>query len=163
MTGNGDREARRGADQRHVNAPRKLGERNRRRALHRMEGFHHADDRAEKPEQGRDIGNGRKDIQIGFETGDLDEGLILDRLPEIMRYIGEDGLLIVVSDHGCDPCHTGTDHTREHVPVLVWNKKMEGGVNLGVRETYADLSATVLDFFGVQNTVKGTSMLDEMK
>ena len=45
----------------------------------------------------------------------------------------------------------------------MWGKKLEGGVNLGVRDTYGDLSATVLDFFGVENTLKGTSMLPEMK
>jgi len=85
------------------------------------------------------------------------------QIPQIKELMGEEDLLILTADHGCDPCHTGTDHTREHVPVLLWSKKMEGGVNLGVRETYADLSATVLDFFGVENTIKGASMLPEMK
>lgn len=85
------------------------------------------------------------------------------QIPQIKELMGEDDLLILTADHGCDPRHTGTDHTREHVPVLLWSKKMAGGVNLGVRETYADLSATVLDFFGVENTIKGTSMLPEMK
>jgi len=85
------------------------------------------------------------------------------QIPKIKEMMGEEDLLILTADHGCDPCHSGTDHTREHVPVLLWSKKMRGGANLGVRETYADLSATVLDFFGVENTIKGTSMLPEMK
>ena len=85
------------------------------------------------------------------------------QIPKIKELMGEDDILILTADHGCDPCHTGTDHTREHVPVLVWGKKLAGGVNLGIRETYADLSATVLDFFGIENTLKGTSMLPEMK
>ncbi|MBQ8619379.1 MAG: phosphopentomutase [Clostridia bacterium] len=85
------------------------------------------------------------------------------QIPQIQAMMGEEDILILTADHGCDPCHTGTDHTREHVPVLVWGKKLKGGVNLGIRETYADLSATVLDFFGVENTLKGTSMLPEMK
>lgn len=85
------------------------------------------------------------------------------QIPKIKEMMGEDDILILTADHGCDPCHTGTDHTREHVPVLVWGKKLVGGVNLGIRETYADLSATVLDFFGIENTLKGTSMLPEMK
>lgn len=85
------------------------------------------------------------------------------QIPKIKDMMGEDDILILTADHGCDPCHTGTDHTREHVPVLVWGKKLAGGVNLGIRETYADLSATVLDFFGIENTLKGTSMLPEMK
>jgi len=83
------------------------------------------------------------------------------QIPRIKELMGEEDLLILTADHGCDPCHTGTDHTREHVPVLLWSKKMAGGANLGVRDTYADLSATVLDFFGVKNTIKGTSMLKE--
>ena len=85
------------------------------------------------------------------------------QISQIQALMGEEDILILTADHGCDPCHTGTDHTREHVPVLVWGKKLKGGVNLGVRETYADLSATVLDFFGVENTLKGTSMLHEIK
>ena len=85
------------------------------------------------------------------------------QIPQIQALMGEEDILILTADHGCDPCHTGTDHTREHVPVLVWGKKLKGGVNLGVRGTYADLSATVLDFFGIENTLKGTSFLDGMK
>ena len=84
------------------------------------------------------------------------------QIPQLMELMGEDDLLILTADHGCDPCHTGTDHTREHVPVLVWGKHAKRGVNLGVRETYADLSATVLDFFGIENTLKGTSMLEKI-
>ena len=101
----------------------------------------------------------RRDVQgyaKALETFDA-------QIPEIMARMGEEDLLILTADHGCDPCHTGTDHTREHVPVLLWSKAMRGGVNLGVRETYADLSATVLDFFGVRNTIRGVSMLPEMK
>ncbi len=85
------------------------------------------------------------------------------QIPKIMELMGEEDMLILTADHGCDPCHAGTDHTREHVPVLVWGKQLKGGVNLGIRETYADLSATVLDFFGIENTLKGTSMLPELK
>ena len=85
------------------------------------------------------------------------------QIPQIQALMGEEDILILTADHGCDPCHTGTDHTREHVPVLIWGKKLKGGVNLGIRETYADLSATVLDFFGVENTLKGRSMLHELK
>ena len=85
------------------------------------------------------------------------------QIPRIKALMGEEDILILTADHGCDPCHTGTDHTREHVPVLVWGRKTKSGVNLGIRETYADLSATVLDFFGIENTLKGTSMLNEIK
>ena len=83
-------------------------------------------------------------------------------IPRIKAMMGEDDILLITADHGCDPCHTGTDHTREHVPLLLWGKKVRGGVNLGVRETYADIAATVLDFFSVKSTVKGTSVLPEI-
>ena len=81
------------------------------------------------------------------------------QIPQIKALMGEEDILILTADHGCDPCHTGTDHTREHIPALIWGKNLKSGVNLGVRETYADLSATVLDFFGVENTIKGQSFL----
>ena len=83
-------------------------------------------------------------------------------IPKIKDMMGEEDLLIITADHGCDPCHTGTDHTREHVPLLIWGQKVKGGVNLGVRDTYADIAATVLDYFGVPCTVKGTSVLPEI-
>jgi len=84
------------------------------------------------------------------------------QIPKIKAMMGDEDILILTADHGCDPCHTGTDHTREHVPLLVWGKRLREGVNLGVRDTYADLSATVLDYFGVANTLKGTSFLGEI-
>ena len=85
------------------------------------------------------------------------------QLPQIQAKMGEDDLLIITADHGCDPCHSGTDHTREHTPLLVWSKKMQGGANLGVRATYADISATVLDYFGLANPLHGVSFLKELK
>ncbi len=84
------------------------------------------------------------------------------QIPAIKALMGEEDMLILTADHGCDPCHTGTDHTREHVPLLIWGKRLRANVNLGTRETYADVSATVLDFFGIENTLKGSSMLAEL-
>lgn len=85
------------------------------------------------------------------------------QIPAIKALMGEEDMLILTADHGCDPCHTGTDHTREHVPLLVWGKQLRANVNLGTRETYADISATVLDFFGIENTLKGSSMLAKLR
>lgn len=85
------------------------------------------------------------------------------QIPELKARMRDDDLLILTADHGCDPCHTGTDHTREHTPLLVWGRKVRKGVNLGTRDTYADVSATVLDFFGVDHTLKGTSFLSEIR
>lgn len=81
-----------------------------------------------------------------------------ERLPEIMRLLGDDGLLILTADHGCDPAYTAhTDHTRERVPLLVWGLGVEEGVNLGQRKTFADVSATVLEALGCNEKLDGTS------
>lgn len=85
------------------------------------------------------------------------------RLPEIMRTLGEDGLLIVTGDHGCDPLYPGTDHTREYTPVLCWSLAAQEGVDLGTRNTFADVSATVLEALGLRNTLDGASFWDEIK
>ncbi len=80
------------------------------------------------------------------------------RLPEIMRLLGEDGLLFLTADHGCDPAYTAhTDHTRERVPLLVWGLGVQEGVNLGERATFADVSATVLEALGCSEKLDGTS------
>ena len=54
-----------------------------------------------------------------------------ERLPEILRLLGEDGMLILTADHGCDPAFPTTDHTREKVPLLVWGLGLQEGVSLG--------------------------------
>lgn len=85
------------------------------------------------------------------------------KLPEIMRLLGEDGLLMITADHGCDPAYTAhTDHTRERVPLLVWGLGIEEGVNLGERATFADVSATALEALGVREKLDGTSFYKEI-
>ena len=79
------------------------------------------------------------------------------RLPEVLRYLGEDGMLMVCADHGCDPTFTGSDHTREKVPLLVYGLGLQEGVNLGVRKTFADVSATALEALGAKARLDGTS------
>ena len=81
------------------------------------------------------------------------------RLPEILDALREDDLLILTADHGCDPTHPGTDHTREYVPLLVYGKNAKQGVDLGTRKTFADLGATIADNFGVGSTGLGESFL----
>jgi len=72
------------------------------------------------------------------------------RLDEIKALMNQDDLLILTADHGCDPVHTGTDHTREYIPILVWNPAMKGLTNLGTRKTYADIAATIAEIFGAE-------------
>lgn len=80
------------------------------------------------------------------------------RLPEIMKSLGEDGLLVITADHGCDPSFTKhTDHTRERVPVLVWGLGCEEGVDLGERASFADISATILEALGCSEKLDGKS------
>jgi phosphopentomutase len=71
-------------------------------------------------------------------------------------------LLALTADHGCDPTTPGTDHTREHVPVLVERIGAPGGADLGTRETFADLGATVAEHFGIGKLSAGTSFLDRV-
>lgn len=81
------------------------------------------------------------------------------RLPDVYARMRTGDMLIITADHGCDPTHPGTDHTREHTPMLCYIKGGVGGVNLGTRQTYADISATILDFFGLDNPFTGRSFL----
>ena len=81
------------------------------------------------------------------------------RLPEIWSGIKRDDILIITSDHGCDPTTLSTDHSREYVPLLVYGKRIKEGINLGTRETFADVGETIAEIFGVKGTGIGKSFL----
>lgn len=85
------------------------------------------------------------------------------KLPELMDLIGPEDLLIITADHGNDPTHRGTDHTREYVPLLVWSPSLQQGQSLGSRSTFADIGATLVDNFNVPYNGIGTSFLGELK
>jgi phosphopentomutase len=85
------------------------------------------------------------------------------RLPEIMSRIGQSDLLIITADHGNDPTHAGTDHTREYVPLLVWSPSLQAPGSLGVRATFSDVGATIAHNFGVTLPENGISFLDELR
>lgn len=86
-----------------------------------------------------------------------------ERLPELISKLKEDDLLIITADHGNDPTHTGTDHTREYVPLIVFSKSfVDGGEELPIRETFADIGATVADNFGIKMPPNGESFLSEL-
>ncbi len=86
-----------------------------------------------------------------------------ERLPEVLDKLREDDLLILTADHGNDPIHHGTDHTREYVPLIVHHKGITAGKALPIRETFADIGATVAENFGVDMPKYGKSFLDEIK
>jgi phosphopentomutase len=77
-------------------------------------------------------------------------------LPEIMLSMKDEDLLIITADHGCDPTRSGTDHSREYVPLLLYGKNIKSGINLGTRETFSDIAATVSQIFGLGFNTKGT-------
>ncbi len=85
-----------------------------------------------------------------------------NRLNEIYTKMSDDDILIITADHGCDPTTSSTDHSREHIPVLVYGKNVKPGVNIGTRETFADIGKTILDFFNVENELVGKSFLDDI-
>ena len=84
------------------------------------------------------------------------------QLRELLPMLKEDDLLFITADHGCDPSTPSTDHSREHVPLLAYGAKIKAGYNLGTRSTYADLAATVAEYFGVKANIAGTSFLREI-
>ncbi len=80
------------------------------------------------------------------------------RLPELLDVLNADDLLVITADHGCDPTWDGSDHTREHIPVLVSGAGIPAG-SIGKRETFADIGQTLAEFFGVDSMDYGTSFL----
>lgn len=81
------------------------------------------------------------------------------QLPEVIGRLRAADILCITADHGCDPTAPGTDHTREWVPLILWQKEMTKGVALGDRPTFADIGATVADYFSVAKPHRGSSLL----
>ncbi|KNF07424.1 phosphopentomutase DeoB [Gottschalkia purinilytica] len=79
------------------------------------------------------------------------------RLPEIMNNLNNDEVLIITADHGCDPTTESTDHSREYIPILIYGEKIKKDVNIGVRETFADIGETILDLLSIEKLKNGTS------
>ena len=87
------------------------------------------------------------------------------KLGELLPLLRDDDLLIITADHGNDPTHTGTDHTREKVPFLAYSPSMKDSGSLGESDTFAVIGATIADNFGVampEGTI-GTSLLENLK
>lgn len=85
-------------------------------------------------------------------------------LPIILKNLKDDDLLILTADHGNDPTHTGTDHTREYIPIIMYSPVIKGSKRLDDRETFADIGATILDNFGIKNELGlGTSIFDDLR
>ncbi len=86
------------------------------------------------------------------------------RVPEILFAMGEDDIVLFTADHGCDPTTPSTDHSREYIPILVYGKCcVAGGIDIGTRESFADIAATVAAFFELDDWKVGTSFLSDIK
>ena len=83
-------------------------------------------------------------------------------LPEICAGLKKEDLLMITADHGCDPSTPSTDHSREYTPLVAWSPSVFPGTNLGTHNTFADIGATVVDFFGLENHTDGSSFLPEI-
>ncbi len=107
-----------------------------------------------------DMKYGHRNDIAGYANAMTEFDVQLGRfLPEMQ----DDDVLIITADHGCDPSTPSTDHSREYVPMIICGKHIKSGVNLGTRPTFADISATVLDYLGVdKQDTKGESFLADV-
>jgi len=107
------------------------------------------------------------DANFGHRRDPIGYGQALEefdrRLPEVMEALSEDDLLIITADHGNDPTFPGTDHTREYVPLIVYSPRFTAGSELQLRETFADIAATIADNFNIAAPQFGKSFLSELK
>lgn len=102
-------------------------------------------------------GHRRDPIGYGSALEEFDSSL-----PRIMDALQEDDLLIICADHGNDPCFSGTDHTREYIPILLYGRRFRRDVNIGIRRGFSDIGATIADYLGITYRGKGESFLREI-
>ena len=84
-------------------------------------------------------------------------------IPQMQALMGEDDLLIITADHGCDPTWHGTDHTREYIPLMVWHRRMAQCTDLGTRSTYADIAATCAEWLGLPDRFNAQSFVSMLR
>lgn len=102
-------------------------------------------------------GHRRDPIGYGKALEEFDE-----RLGEVFDLMNDDDLLMITADHGNDPVHPGTDHTREYVPLLIYHNGITEGKQLPISKTFADIGATIADNFGVPLPKYGESFLQNI-
>ena len=83
-------------------------------------------------------------------------------LPQIFENMKDTDILIITADHGCDPSTPSTDHSREYIPLLVYGKAVKANVNIGTRESFSDISATILDILDLPALKYGHSFKNEI-
>lgn len=103
-------------------------------------------------------GHRRDPIGYGKAIVEFDQAL-----PKLIEHLDMNDLLILTADHGNDPIHHGTDHTREYVPLIVYSKRFTESHALSVRTTFADVGRTITDLFKTEQTTYGESFLNLLK
>ena len=86
-----------------------------------------------------------------------------EQLGEFLKHMKEEDMLMITADHGCDPGYTGTDHTREYVPCLIYGNEIKAGVNLHTRHGFADMAATIAEALGSSYRGDGVSFFDAIR
>lgn len=81
-----------------------------------------------------------------------------ERLPELLAAMRDEDVLMITADHGCDPSTPSTDHSREYTPFVVYGKPVKAGENYGTRESFSDIAATILSYFGLTPECAGTAI-----
>lgn len=103
-------------------------------------------------------GHRRDPIGYGKALNEFDK-----QLGDLLFHLTEDDLLIITADHGNDPTHIGSDHTREYVPLLIYSKYLDFPINLGTLESFAVIGATIAENFNVENPGIGDSILSKLE
>lgn len=85
-----------------------------------------------------------------------------EHLPAMLAKLREEDILMITADHGCDPSTPSTDHSREYIPLLMYGKPIQSGVNLGTRIGFGDIAATVMEYLGVSGELEGNSFWKEI-
>lgn len=83
-------------------------------------------------------------------------------MPKLLGKLKNDDLLIITADHGNDPTHHGSDHTREYIPILNFGKNIKKGENIGIRKSFADIAATIAEYFKIKDWNTGNSYLQNI-
>lgn len=84
------------------------------------------------------------------------------RLNEIFNNLKDEDMLIITADHGCDPTTNGTDHSREHIPILIYGETIKEGIDIKTRDTFADIGKSILDYLGIKNKLAGESFMNSI-
>ena len=128
-----------------------------------LDGMHHTEECMERFETGLIFTNLVDfDMKYGHRRDVIGYG---NALIEFDRWLGsflpkmkDSDALFITADHGCDPTHEGTDHTREYVPLLIYGKGIEPAVNYGTRKTFADAGQTIASIFRVEPVEDGVKL-----